>query len=558
MFEIIHKIGKGSSGYVYKALNKKDKSIYAIKQSLSPDNDELIKNEITIYQKFKNECPNIIHFYDYFKANNETGETCLCMQIEYCQYGSIREIIKKGKKKNIFINELEISAIIYMVLQSLVYIHKNNLIDRDIKGRNILVDKDGTIKLCDFGICKPYHKNNMKHLRGGSPYWMAPEVLNKEEYDQTIDIWALGITCIELAEHEPPYFKLSPKEVMKQIIKSPPKGLNDKSKWSNDFNDFITCCLNIDRFKRPSAEQLLKHDFITNLEKKNLNRKLLILQFLSKCGYKVLYNRKTTITPILNGNSSNNNNTNVLFKNKILYHKKGLADIRKKNIRMFNSQINSNSKSTINKTYENFDLNKSSKKVMDTTDDSRTKKERRISLNSSGVFSKKIFMRCRSLEKEKDKFENRIKINNEIKTNLIYKRNNKLLNRTSSNGYKHYSTLENNSLNSANSINHINSKNSLFDNSTDKKNKFLKTFLKEKKIKNILGREIEENFDEKKELLEEENEEDENSKKEKDKIYDNEIKELLKQRDIEINNIILKYQDKMDKMKKEQNNTIEK
>ena len=558
MFEIIHKIGKGSSGYVYKALNKKDKSIYAIKQSLSPDNDELIKNEITIYQKFKNECPNIIHFYDYFKANNETGETCLCMQIEYCQYGSIREIIKKGKKKNIFINELEISAIIYMVLQSLVYIHKNNLIDRDIKGRNILVDKDGTIKLCDFGICKPYHKNNMKHLRGGSPYWMAPEVLNKEEYDQTIDIWALGITCIELAEHEPPYFKLSPKEVMKQIIKSPPKGLNDKSKWSNDFNDFITCCLNIDRFKRPSAEQLLKHDFITNLEKKNLNRKLLILQFLSKCGYKVLYNRKTTITAILNGNSSNNNNTNVLFKNKILYHKKGLADIRKKNIRMFNSQINSNSKSTIKKTYENFDLNKSSKKVMDTTDDSRTKKERRISLNSSGVFSKKIFMRCRSLEKEKDKFENRIKINNEIKTNLIYKRNNKLLNRTSSNGYKHYSTLENNSLNSANSINHINSKNSLFDNSTDKKNKFLKTFLKEKKIKNILGREIEENFDENKELLEEENEEDENSKKEKDKIYDNEIKELLKQRDIEINNIILKYQDKMDKMKKEQNNTIEK
>jgi serine/threonine protein kinase len=126
MFEIIHKIGKGSSGYVCKALNKKDKKIYAIKQSLSPENDDLIKNEIAIYQKFKNECPNIIHFSDYFQANNESGQTCLCMQIEYCQYGSIREIIKKGKKMNIFINELEISAIIYMVLKSLVYIHKNN------------------------------------------------------------------------------------------------------------------------------------------------------------------------------------------------------------------------------------------------------------------------------------------------------------------------------------------------------------------------------------------------------------------------------------------------
>ena len=325
MFEIIQRIGKGSSGYVYKALNKKDKKVYAIKQSLSPENDELLKNEIAIYQKFKNECPNIIYFYDYFKANNESGETCLCMQIEYCQYGSIREIIKKGKKKNIFINELEISSIIYMVLNSLVYIHKKNLIDRDIKGRNILVDKEGTIKLCDFGICKPFHKNNMKHLRGGSPYWMAPEVLNKEEYDQTIDIWALGITCIELAEHEPPYFKLSPKEVMKQIIKAPPKGLNNKSKWSKEFNDFVTSCLNINRFKRPSAEELLKHDFITMIDNKNLNRKLLILQFLSKCGFKILYNRKIKISPLLNGNSPNNNN------NKILYHKKGLSYIRTKN-----------------------------------------------------------------------------------------------------------------------------------------------------------------------------------------------------------------------------------
>ena len=561
MFEIIHKIGKGSSGYVYKALNKKDKKFYAIKQSLSPDNDELIKNEIAIYQKFKNECSNIINFYDYFKANNETGQTCLCMQIEYCQYGSIREIIKKGKKKNVFINELEISAIIYMVLKSLVYIHKNNLVDRDIKGRNILVDKDGTIKLCDFGICKPYHKNNMKHLRGGSPYWMAPEVLNKEEYDQTIDIWALGITCIELAENEPPYFKLSPKEVMKQIIKSPPKGLNDKSKWSYDFNNFISCCLNRDRFKRPSAEQLLKHDFITNIEKKNLNRKLLILQFLSKCGYKILYNRKVKLEHILNG-SGNISKNNHLFNNKILYHKKGLADIRKKkNGRMFSSQINSNSKNVINKTCENFEYNKSSKKLMENNDYKGYNNERRISLNSSDVFAKKIFTRCRSLEKEIDKYENRIKINNKIRTNLIYKRNNnKLMGRTSSNGYKHNLTLENNSLNSANSISNIHNNNSLFDNSNDKKNKFLKTFMKENKIKNILGREFEDNFDEQKELLEEEDEEDENIKKEKDKIIEDEIKELLKQRDIEINNIMLKYQNKMDKMKnkKIKNNTIEK
>ena len=534
----MNRIGKGSSGYVYKALNKKDKNIYAIKQSLSPENDDLLKNEITIYQKLKNGCPNIIHFYDYFKANNESGETCLCMQIEYCQYGSIREIIKKGRKKNIFINEFEISSIIYMVLKSLVYIHNNNLIDRDIKGRNILVDKEGTIKLCDFGICKPYHKNNMKHLRGGSPYWMAPEILNKEEYDKTIDIWALGITCIELAENEPPYFNLSPKEVMKKIIKSPPKGLNKKEKWSKEFNDFISCCLNIDRFKRPSAEELLKHDFITNIDKKYINRKLLILQFISKCGYKVLYNRKIKLTPLINGNINNNNN------NKILYHKKGL-DIKKKSERMFNSQIHSISNNIINnKTCDNFELNNSANKFIDNKN-KNNKKEKKISLKYSGIFSKKILSRCRSLEKEINKYE-KIKRSNNIKSNILTKRPSNILGRTISNGYKHYLTLETNSLNSANSISNINNNNYL-DYSNDKKNNILKSMIKKKNIRNIIGRESDENFDEKYEFLEEDNSEkyDENDKK-----IDEGIKELLKQRDIEINNIMLKYQDKMDKMKK--------
>ena len=539
MFEIIQRIGKGSSGYVYKALNKKDKKVYAIKQSLSPENDELLKNEIAIYQKFKNECPNIIYFYDYFKANNESGETCLCMQIEYCQYGSIREIIKKGKKKNIFINELEISSIIYMVLNSLVYIHKKNLIDRDIKGRNILVDKEGTIKLCDFGICKPFHKNNMKHLRGGSPYWMAPEVLNKEEYDQTIDIWALGITCIELAEHEPPYFKLSPKEVMKQIIKAPPKGLNNKSKWSKEFNDFVTSCLNINRFKRPSAEELLKHDFITMIDNKNLNRKLLILQFLSKCGFKILYNRKIKISPLLNGNSPNNNN------NKILYHKKGLSYIRPKNGKLSKSKFNNSVSKINNKTCDFIVKNKSLNRII--LDNVGNKNERKISLKCPGIFSKRSFVRCRSFGKNIDKLENRVKIKNNLRaTNIMYTRkNHHILSRTTSNGY--YLTLENNSLNSAHSISNINN----ISNTKDK-DFFLRTYLKEPKINNI--REIDDNLDEQNELEEEKKDENEEKENEKNKKYDDEIKKLIKERDNEINNIIMKYQDKMNKVKKEQNN----
>jgi serine/threonine protein kinase len=381
---------------------------------------------------------------------------------------------------------------------------------------------------------------------------MAPEVLNKEEYDQTIDIWALGITCIELAENEPPYFNFSPKEVMKQIIKSPPKGLNNKSKWSNEFNDFISLCLTVDRFKRPSAEELLKHDFITMVDKKNLNRKLIILQFISKCGYKVLYSRKIKITPLINGNG-------ILSKNKMLYHKKGLKDNRIEARKMYNSlNVNSNM-NRINKPSEYFEKNKSSYKVLSKVNTEKYNykyrdKDNESSLRSQNVFNKKLFLKCKSLGKELNNFQNKIKSKtNNIFSNLIYKRNNTFLNKASNSSSNKYSiSYENASLNSSNSISNTN--NNFKEYTNIKRSNFLKKFLREERIRNVIGKNIEDDFDEKYEFFEEDKEE--NKKDSNDKIIDGEIIKLLKQRDKEINNIILKYQDKLNKMKKEQNKSL--
>jgi serine/threonine protein kinase len=325
MFEAIQLIGKGSSCKVYTVLSKSDNKLYAIKESSSKENEDIIKNEVSIFKQLNNESPYIIHFYDFFKGKNEHNKPCLCIQLEYCEYGNIREILKKGKKLGITITEVEISAIIYMVLQGINFIHKKNLVNRDIKGRNILVGKNGSVKLCDFGICRKYIENDMKKFRGGSPYWMAPEILKKEEYTQNIDIWALGITCIELAEYEPPYSKYSPDEVLKKIIKNPPKGLNNPDNWSYEFNDFVKKCLELDKNKRPFSDELLKHEFITNLDKKNINRNLIIYKFLNKCGYKVLYNRKERIHKNINLNILKINNSST--KQNAFYKK-----IKKNNI----------------------------------------------------------------------------------------------------------------------------------------------------------------------------------------------------------------------------------
>ena len=479
MFETIQKIGKGSSGYVYSAINKKDQIIYAIKQSSSSENNELIKNEVTIYKMFKNECPYIINFYDFFKSKNEENKNCLCIQMEYCQFGSIREIIKQGRKKHIQITEIEISSIIYMVLKGLNFIHKKKLVDRDIKGRNILINKNAYVKLCDFGICKPYIENKMKELRGGSPYWMAPEILNKEEYNQSIDIWALGITCIELAEYEPPYSKLSPAEVMKKIVKFPPKGLANPTKWSKEFNNFISLCLTVDKKKRPLSDELLKHDFITMIDKKNMNRRLIIMQFLSKCGYKVLYNKKTMnkLIPIFKKCKDNLNRVNS-YDN--MYNMLSNNSTSNKNINHINKISIINSSRNILNNNTNIILQKNS-------------------IKNFSIFNKKIYIRARSVERGGS-------INKNIRKNSINKK---------------YYFCKNNS--------HI---------KTQKQYVSIRPFTENNSLK--------------------ENSYDDDDDYAKEKILDMKIQDLIKERDFEINNIMSKYEDKISKMKKEQNDLIKK
>ena len=420
MFEAIQRIGKGSSCQVYTVISKIDNKLYAIKESSSKENEDIIKNEVSIFKHLNNESPYIIHFYDFFKGKNEHNKPCLCIQLEYCEYGNIREILKKGRKLDIKISEIEISAIIYMVLQGIKFIHEKNLINRDIKGRNILVGKNGNVKLCDFGICKRYIENGMKKFRGGSPYWMAPEILKKEEYNQNIDIWALGITCIELAEYEPPYSKYSPEDVLKKIIKNPPKGLNEPEKWSYEFNDFVRKCLEIDKNKRPFADELLRHDFITNLDKKNLNRNLIIYKFLNKCGYKVLYNKKERINisiPLNNIININNSNS----KRNAFYKK-----INKKNNELLNDKIKiklkfneSNDKSSFSNRKNNInndiiyindinnEINNRSKRESSPLVVNRQQYRNSLQYNRKKQFrslNKNIYLRPRSLEK--------IKVNN--------------------------------------------------------------------------------------------------------------------------------------------------
>jgi len=556
MFEAIQLIGKGSSCKVYTVLSKSDNKLYAIKESSSKENEDIIKNEVSIFKQLNNESPYIIHFYDFFKGKNEHNKPCLCIQLEYCEYGNIREILKKGKKLGITITEIEISAIIYMVLQGINFIHKKNLVNRDIKGRNILVGKNGSVKLCDFGICRKYIENGMKKFRGGSPYWMAPEILKKEEYTQNIDIWALGITCIELAEYEPPYSKYSPDEVLKKIIKNPPKGLNNPDNWSYEFNDFVKKCLEIDKNKRPFSDELLKHEFITNLDKKNINRNLIIYKFLNKCGYKVLYNRKERIHKNINLNILKINNSST--KQNAFYKK-----IKKNNIDITDKL---KIKLNFNETSDRICIsNLNNNDVIYIDDINNNSVNRKL---SPLVVNRK--QNQKSIKYHKKKQYQSLKKNIYLKPKSSGKIN---FSNNEDNRENHKKRMKKESINNINSFYpcHTSNCNPSCKESTKKKNFDYKkknnsviylnitNFRNINPINPILVNTTNTEGSERKyePILSEENDINEiNDFNLDEKILDSKIKSLEKERDFVLKNIINKYQDKIAKISQEKNNLL--
>ena len=164
--------------------------------------------------------------------------------------------------------EYEIASIIQAVLKGLDFLHSRKMIHRDIKAGNILLNHNGEVKIADFGVCAQImntYENSKTFI--GTLCWMSPEVLNYSEYNKKTDIWSLGITVIEIAEGDPPFSNLKQHMMRNKIIKDPPIGMSDPSKWSKEINDFVAKCLTYNPDNRPDAIELLKHPFIEKYAK---------------------------------------------------------------------------------------------------------------------------------------------------------------------------------------------------------------------------------------------------------------------------------------------------
>ncbi|GAM24111.1 hypothetical protein SAMD00019534_072860 [Acytostelium subglobosum LB1] len=262
-FQIVEKLGEGSYGSVWKAINKATGIPVAIKK-VAIDNDlDDMKKEINFMKQCRSNY--IITYHGSFKRDSE-----IWIVMEYCGGGSVCDAIKITNKT---LTEEQIAVVSKDVLQGLAYLHSVRKIHRDVKAGNILLNHNGESKLADFGVSGQLDGSIVKAQTViGTPFWMAPEVIQEVGYDYKADIWSFGITCIEMAESKPPLFNIHPMRVIFMIPNPsrPPPKLTEPEKWSADFNDFLAKCLTRKPELRPTAVDLLKHPFITKAKSHSL------------------------------------------------------------------------------------------------------------------------------------------------------------------------------------------------------------------------------------------------------------------------------------------------
>uniref|UniRef100_A0A7S4GKB9 Protein kinase domain-containing protein n=1 Tax=Eutreptiella gymnastica TaxID=73025 RepID=A0A7S4GKB9_9EUGL len=255
-FACLEMLGRGADGAIWKAQDKRSGEVVAFKVICGKRVDEAIdavQKEIDIWQGCQH--ANIVKYHGTYLSDPE-----LWISMEFCRGRSVADVLADLAQP---LAEPQIAVISLGILQALSYLHASMTIHRDVKCSNILLTDKGQVKLADFGVAVQLpNAHSLQTSFVGTGCWMAPEVVLEKPYDMSVDIWSLGISCIEMAEVDPPVITQSPHQMVYSIPENGPPGLADPRQWSHRFQQFVKACLAADPDHRAAAGTLLKTAFI--------------------------------------------------------------------------------------------------------------------------------------------------------------------------------------------------------------------------------------------------------------------------------------------------------
>eukprot|EP00123_Amoebidium_parasiticum_P014958 comp22719_c4_seq1/m.35302 comp22719_c4_seq1/g.35302 ORF comp22719_c4_seq1/g.35302 comp22719_c4_seq1/m.35302 type:complete len:1244 (-) comp22719_c4_seq1:60-3791(-) len=257
VYETLDLIGDGSFGEVHKARPRSGGPLVAMKSVKIEDEEELKEFQIEIDILAACDHRNIVRLYNAYLWNST-----LYMALEYCAGGAVDDIYNELETP---LNERQIRIILNQVLRGLHYLHTHRVIHRDVKAGNVLLCDDGQVKLADFGVATQL-QDQEEGAVVGTPYWMAPEIIELSGARYVSDIWSVGCTVIELLTGNPPYFDLAPMPALFRIVQDEHPPFPDSI--SPALKDFLLQTFAKDPNLRNSARKMLRHPFVRQNRKK--------------------------------------------------------------------------------------------------------------------------------------------------------------------------------------------------------------------------------------------------------------------------------------------------